>query len=186
MAAPVAGAGAAAVRLRVVLETHLQTAVDLVRTERGFTPDVTVNDVVLAASSEPATRPGSVLVSVLRESDSDVQVYNYAGPVKVDVTLRARAQVGTADLTDLEVRRDIMAAAITYVATGYMRRDGNPACVRKLRCRVDESASSPRQREQVVGMRARPLGQNAAGQDNIDPVDVFIDLKMHVTRPAPI
>lgn len=186
MAAPVAGAGAAADRLRDVLEAHLQVAVDLVRAEKGYTPAVVVNDVVVAASSEPATRPGSVLVSVVREVDTDVQVQNYAAPVKVDVTLRARAQVATPDLRDLEVRRDIMAAAITYVATGYMRRDGNPACIRTLRCRVDESASSPRQREQVVGMRARPLGQHAAGQDNIDPVDVFVDLMMHVTRPAPI
>lgn len=185
MTAPVAAEASAAARLRSVLEDNLQTAVDAIRTDLGFADAITINDVVLAASHEPATRPGSVLVSVLRAADAAVQLLNYAGPVRLNVTLRARAQVGTPDLSDIDQRRDIVSAAIAYVAEGYLRRDSNPASIHSVSCRTEHAASSARQREQVTGLRARALGPNSAGQDTIDPVDVLIDLTMAATRPAP-
>lgn len=177
----VGGAALAADRLRSVLEDNLQTAVDALRTELSFSDAITINDVVRAASWEPATRPGSVLVSVERANDAPAQVYNYAGPTRREVALRARAQVGTADLSDLDQRRDIVGEAICRVADGYLRRDGNPADILFVRdCRVEYAASSPRQRDRVTGLRAR-----AQVSDTVDPVDVVIELTMCVERPAP-
>lgn len=186
MSTPIGGAALAADRLRSVLAGNLQTAVDAIRAELSFADDITINDVVRAASWEPATRPGSVLVSVERANDAAAQVYNYAGPTRREVALRARAQVWTADLSTIDQRRDIVGEAICRVADGYLRRDSNPASILFVRdCRVEYAASSPRQREQVTGLRARTIGAGSAGQDNVDPVDVVIELTICVQRPAP-